>query len=220
MSTRPPPGCFGSPVLRSARTTLLAVAAVVALVVSAYGLGTLFPEGDGEQRETARGSGPSADATAVSVEDGAGIADVEASCIDAPSRDAAGRPTSYEPALVADGDPATAWRCSGNGRGAALRILLDETRTISRVGLIPGYAKTDPVDGTDRYAQNRRLVRVRWTFSDGTSLVQVLSTDPKDRRMQSTPVPSVDASSVRLEILASTPAGERDAVAISEVLLQ
>ncbi|MDP3966980.1 MAG: hypothetical protein Q8Q02_01765 [Nocardioides sp.] len=205
---------------RSLRTPVLAALAVLALVVGAYGLGTLFPEGGSEDRPAARESaGPRADPTAVSADDGMGIGDVEASCIDAPSQDASGRPVSYEPELVADGDPATAWRCSGDGRGASLRILLDETRTISEVGLIPGYAKTDAVDGSDRYAQNRRIARVRWIFPDGTRIAQDLSTDPGNRSVQTVPVPDVDADQVTLEILESS-TGERDSVAISEVLLR
>lgn len=219
--SRPPPCWFPEHVSRSARTPALVAVAALALVAGAYGVGTLVPDGGAEQPPSAResaGAAPGADPSAVSVDDGVGIADVEASCIDAPSQDAAGRPVSYEPELVADGDPATAWRCSGDGRGASLRILLDDSRTIRELGLIPGYAKTDPVDGTDRYAQNRRISRVRWVLPDGTRVAQDLSTDPDDRSVQTVAVPDVDADQVVLEILRSSP-GDRNSVAISEIVV-
>src|SRR5262249_24353905 len=41
---------------------------------------------------------------------------------------------------------------------------------VASIGLIPGYDKIDPGDGTDRFAQNRVVKLVRLEFSDGGSV--------------------------------------------------
>ena len=49
---------------------------------------------------------------------------------------------------------------------------------VAELALVPGYAKTDAADGTDRYAENRRITAVRWRFDDGTTVEQELDPDP------------------------------------------
>lgn len=71
---------------------------------------------------------------------------------------------------------------NGDGSGQDLVFQLPYARTLYRVGLINGYAKTDPTTGVDRYTQERRITHVTWTFGDGTSLSQAL--DPTNRTMQ------------------------------------
>jgi hypothetical protein len=94
---------------------------------------------------------------------------------------------------------------------------------VSTVGLIPGLAKTDPADGTDRYAQNRRIAAVRYTFDDGSSVVQRFDTSPGNRSVQSMQVPRVRTAHVSLTILESVPGSPVngqpavDKVAVSEV---
>ena len=73
-----------------------------------------------------------------------------------------------------DGDLTTAWRCNGDGVGQKMQLNLSDTVRIGELGIVPGYAKTDPRSGADRYAQNNRLTKVRWSFPDGTSVVQKL----------------------------------------------
>jgi hypothetical protein len=51
----------------------------------------------------------------------------------------------------------TAWRCDRDG--TRLTLTLAEDTEISRVSVVPGFAKTDPYAGTDRYAQGRRVRR-------------------------------------------------------------
>ena len=85
---------------------------------------------------------------------------------------------------------------------------------MAEVGLIGGYAKIDPESGADRYAENNRVLRVRWTFSDGTAVEQRL--DPEDRDVQTVRVPRTASDTLTLTILRVEP-GPRNTTAISEV---
>jgi hypothetical protein len=146
-----------------------------------------------------------------------------AQCVSQPSQDAGGHPTSYEPALVLDGHADTAWRCDGDGVGQTLEIRFGQAVDVDRVGLIPGFAKTDSSDGTDRYAQDRRIAAVQYTFDDGSTAVQRFDTDPGDRSLQTMPVPRVRTARIDITILESVPGtpinGQPavDKVAVSEV---
>ena len=83
--------------------------------------------------------------------------------------------TTYDARNAIDGNPATAWRpTEGDGVGQELVLRLPASTTVASVGLVPGYAKTDPATGVDRFAQNRTIARVSWTFDDGTSVQQEL----------------------------------------------
>ena len=83
---------------------------------------------------------------------------------------------------------------------------------------MPGYAKTDPRSGADRYAENNRITRVRWTFSDGTSVVQRLDGSATNRELQTVRIPLTEANQVVVEVLASE-RGSRNTIAVSEVRL-
>lgn len=140
------------------------------------------------------------------------------SCVLPASRDAAGRLVRYEPRLALDGDFTTAWRCAGDGRGVALTLTLPARLRLAEVGLVPGYAKIDAASGVDRYAENNRLARVRWTFPDGRSVVQRLDASARDRQVQTLRIPPVQTGRVTLELLDSV-RGPRNTVAISEIQL-
>ncbi|MGH8825043.1 MAG: discoidin domain-containing protein [Jiangellaceae bacterium] len=140
----------------------------------------------------------------------------EASCEARASRDAAGRPVTYEPALSVDSDPETAWRCTGDGVGETLVLDLGGSVRVAEVALVPGYAKTDAADGTDRYAENRRLTSVRWRFDDGTTVEQELDPDPALRDLQSVRLMPRATQRLVLEIVSSSD-GTRDTVAVSDV---
>jgi hypothetical protein len=140
----------------------------------------------------------------------------EASCEADASRDAAGRPVTYEPALSVDADPETAWRCPGDGVGETLVLDLGGSVRVAEVALVPGYAKTDVADGTDRYAENRRITAVRWRFDDGTTVEQELDPDPALRDLQTIRVPPRATQRLVLEIVSSSDA-DRDTVAVSDV---
>ncbi|MBL8927647.1 MAG: discoidin domain-containing protein [Pseudonocardia sp.] len=151
------------------------------------------------------------------------VSAASASCARGPSRDSRGTPTSYEPAHAVDGDPATAWRCDGDGAGQHITLELAGPARVTRIGLVPGLAKTDPGDGTDRYAQNRRIAQVR-VSTDAGDVEAGLETDAGDRVVQYVDV-GATTRSVTLTILRSVPGSEQngqaaiDSVAISEIVV-
>ena len=87
---------------------------------------------------------------------------------------------------------------------------------LGQVGLVPGYAKTDPASGVDRYAENNRITKVRWTLDDGVQVIQRLDPDPSSRAMQVLRVPRTTTDTVVLEILA-VQRGQRATTAISTI---
>ncbi|WP_433503750.1 hypothetical protein ACQP04_29260 [Pseudonocardia halophobica] len=71
-----------------------------------------------------------------------------ATCVRPDSIDAAGMPTNYEPSQAIDGVLATAWWCTGDGVGQSLTLTFAAPTRVGSVGIVPGLAKIDPVDGT------------------------------------------------------------------------
>lgn len=112
-----------------------------------------------------------------------------------PAVDSTGRPHAYEATNAVDGDVTTAWRCQGT-RGQTLAVSFPCGVHLATVGLDPGHDKTDP-DGSDRFAQNRKITRVKWTFDDGSSVEQQV---PPQRGIQSMPV-DVTARTATLTVL-------------------
>jgi hypothetical protein len=141
---------------------------------------------------------------------------ISADCTAGPSRDSAGQKVTYVPEKAIDGKAQTAWRCSGTAIGEKLTIRLGGDANVAEVGLIPGYAKTDPESGQDRYAENNRITRVRWTLGDGVSFVQKLDPDPSSRAIQLIRVPPTVTDTITLEITA-VKRGPRTTTAISEI---
>jgi hypothetical protein len=128
--------------------------------------------------------------------------------------DAAGTPVSYAAGNMVDGDPETAWRTPGDGRGESVTLTLPSAAHLTQLGLIPGYAKVDPSNRVDRFPENRRIRSVRWRFDDGTTVEQRFSDRPS---MQRTAV-DVTTSSVTIEFLSSRPGdSDHDYLPISEV---
>lgn len=149
------------------------------------------------------------------------ITAVAASCQRESGVDQASQPVEYRPEFVFDEDEQTAWQCvDTDGAGETLTFDLREQVAISELGLIPGYAKTDPHEGTDWYPLNRRLTEVQWRFDDGEPLTQTLDPNPDLREMQTI---SLDeprtTSTLTLEIVSSVlaPDGNRNNIAVTEV---
>ncbi|MCW2848699.1 MAG: hypothetical protein JWR90_2673, partial [Marmoricola sp.] len=140
-----------------------------------------------------------------------------AGCTDKAGVDASGAKVSYAAANLTDGVADTTWRCAGPAIGEKITLDLGRDVPIGQVGLIPGYAKTDPKSRADRYAENNRVTRVRWTIGDRV-VVQKLSGKPDDRSLQLVRVPRTSTRTVGLEILAVAK-GPRNTTAISEVQL-
>ena len=143
---------------------------------------------------------------------------IAADCMAPPGTDSAGRKVTYVPQNAVDGRSQTAWRCTGTGVGQKLTLRLSGDTDIAQVGLVPGYAKTDPESGVDRYAENNRITRVRWILGDGVTVVQRLDPDASTRAMQVLRVPRTTTDTVVLEIL-GVRHGPRNTTAISEISL-
>jgi hypothetical protein len=131
-----------------------------------------------------------------------------------PGRDGNRQIVRYDAENTTDGDLTTAWRAPGDGTGLSLSYSFPRSVRLRQVGLVPGYAKVDPKDGTDRFWEERRITAVRWTFDDGTSVSQTVDDRPALHLVD------VDATTrtVTLTIEGTTaPGGDRDYTAISEV---
>jgi hypothetical protein len=144
----------------------------------------------------------------------AAVSGVHASCKAEASVDAGGNPVRYPADNTLDGAATTAWRCPGDGSGVTLTFHLQRPQRIAQVGLVPGYAKTDPYSGVDRYAENRRIARVRWSFDGGTWTEQTFRTGRWTRSLQTLRTPPVRTRRVTLTIQDSVSA-RRNTVAVS-----
>jgi len=159
---------------------------------------------------TATVDGPVWDGPVVAV----AVTGVTANCTGTPSVDSAGNRVEYVAENTIDGDPSTAWRCEGDAVGETLTLVLPAGTEVAEVGLIPGYAKKDPASGADRFVENNRVTKVRWTLDDGTEIVQEL--DPADRSLQTLRIPRTESGTVTVQILA-VEQGARNRTAISEI---
>ncbi len=118
----------------------------------------------------------------------------------APARfDDAHNPTNYHASNLLDRNPSTSWRVVGDGRGVTVTLTLPRPRHITHVGLIPGYAKTDPATGTNRFYQENRILEVRWRFDGGRSVSQRFRDVPVMQRTAT----NVVARSVTIQIVAT-----------------
>jgi hypothetical protein len=147
---------------------------------------------------------------------------LSASGVRAPSKDSRGVATSYDPARAVDDDATTAWRADGQS-GQTLVLRFPRPVALHRVGLIPGLAKTDPGDGTDRYAQNRRITAARLVVSDGSATNVEFDGSPGNRSMQWADIGTVVTDSLTITVVSSTPGSPQggqpayETVAISEI---
>jgi hypothetical protein len=210
---------------------LLAVLALL-LILGAYAVGRMFagqvstdetPDeeptlatGEAGRRYPVTHQDPAADAWDGKV---SSIDDIraEVGCTSDPGVDGSGASVDYGAENLTDGAADTTWRCDGRAVGERITLDLSATLPIGEVGLIPGYAKTDELTKADRYAENNRVTRVRWSIGD-TEVVQEMRGTPKDRSLRAVRVPRTSADTVALEILA-VKQGPRNTTAISEVHL-
>ncbi|GAA2874170.1 hypothetical protein GCM10010472_34410 [Pseudonocardia halophobica] len=148
-----------------------------------------------------------------------------ATCVRPDSTDAAGVPTSYEPSQAVDGVLATAWRCTGDGVGESLTLTFAAPIRVGSVGIVPGLAKIDPADGTDRYAQNRRLTAVRLTTDDGRWVTIALDPSVGRRGLQWTALSATVTSRLTITVLDSAAGtaqngqAANDTIAVSEIVV-
>jgi hypothetical protein len=111
---------------------------------------------------------------------------------------------SYDPQNVVDGQNSTAWNVNKNGAGQSITLYYDKPVVVNRIGIIPGYDKVDPTDGTHRFYQLYVIKMARIEFSNGRSVVASFSRDPS---MQYTNVPTTTTNWVKITILETYPPG-------------
>ena len=130
-----------------------------------------------------------------------------------PGTDASGETVTYESDNLVDGRLDTAWRTPGSGERVEVTLIFEGPVYVESLGLVPGYAKVDPADGTDRFFQNRRIQRVLYSFSGGQTLEARFNQTPE---LQYVNVGFV-TDYVLVEILETTRPGDRNFAAISEI---
>lgn len=138
---------------------------------------------------------------------------VSASSTAPDSTDAAGRTVTFAAAGLTDREWTTAWRTAGPAINETLTFGFARPVHLTSLGLVPGYAKSDPSSGVDRFRENRRVTGVVYTFSDGSTQSQDFRDEPS---MQSITV-QVETTSVTITITGSSDDFKRDFTAISEV---
>jgi hypothetical protein len=183
----------------------------------------VVPSGRARGPGSSAGTGPTTETTRVTTSTSTtlppiptdlAISSVEVPSTAAGSTDACGRDVAFDAGHMVDDRRETAWRMPGNASGETITLSLGGSHRIVSVGLIPGYARTDPCDGTDRFAQNRRITKVTWSFDDGSApVVQELRGVAEMQRV----AVNARATTVTVRIDGVTGEPERDFTAISEV---
>lgn len=151
------------------------------------------------------------------------ITGAAASCTSGAGVDSAGNPFTYEAGNAVDRRLETAWRCDHDGVGARLSVTFAQPAVIGRIGVVPGFAKTDPYDGTDRYVQGRKVSSARFVFDGGDYVECAFDTSSTARAMQMVRFPPTTTGHVEMIVLASVPGtptngfAATDKIAISEL---
>lgn len=217
-----PPVRSGQPALMRALTITAVVLVVIATAVTTGVLLAVyrFPV---EGRPVPAGGAPVATAIPQAAEPPAAITGATASCTSPPGVDSAGNPFTYTATNAVDARPETAWRCDHDGVGARLSITFTRPVVIGWIGVVPGFAKTDPYDGTDRYVQGRKIAGARFVFDDRTYVDHTFDTVSTSRAMQVLRFTPVTTAHVEMVVLASVPGtptngfGATDKIAVSEL---
>ena len=129
------------------------------------------------------------------------------------STDAAGNPVTYVPTNVIDGNVQTAWRTPGDGHDQWVTLIFDNPIDVTRIGLIPGYAKTDPQTGANRFLQDRIIKAVAYQIPGLPNTTQTFKPLPVPQFVQLL----ATTSRITVKILATTAAHGLDYTAISEI---
>lgn len=184
--------------------------------------------GDNGNNETggSDGSGTRLPATAappLATDAPATVTGASASCTSGPGVDSAGTPFTYEAGNAVDRRPETAWRCDHDGVGARLSVTFAQPAVIGWIGVVPGFAKTDPYDGTDRYLQGRKVSSARFVFDGGYYVECAFDTSSTSRAMQMVRFPPTTTGHVDMIVLGSVPGTPTngftatDKIAVSEL---
>lgn len=140
-----------------------------------------------------------------------------------PNQDTSGNLVRYEARNMLDGVPQTCWRMPGDGTGKEITIKLAEPTTLTKVGLINGYAKTATDargQSLDWYHGDRRVLSVEWVFDDGSSVSQSFD---DTRALQTIKVAKVTTQTVTIRLVSVSNPGKgraaRNYTPISDVAM-
>ncbi len=98
-----------------------------------------------------------------------------------PALDATGRclegmgDSADPPANLIDDDAKSQWRCTGPGVGETISFELPEGEDLVGVRLVNGNTVS-----SDRYLAERRILSLKWEFSDGSWVVQPLAANDRE----------------------------------------
>lgn len=122
---------------------------------------------------------------------------------------------TYAAALVADGDPQTAWNEGaepGPGEGEAVTIRLAEPAWVAQLVIRNGYQKDQAT-----FFHNTRAARLLARLDDG-SLYELVLLDRMGEQVVELPVPALTGTLV-LEVVAAYPGLHYEDLALSEIVL-
>lgn len=125
-----------------------------------------------------------------------------------PALDASGRCldgmgiTTDLPVNLVDGDPDSLWRCSGAGVGETITFVVKDGEELVGVRLVNGNTAS-----YERYLAERRILLVKWEFSDGSWVVQPLAAN--DREAQEVRFPPITVTGdITMTVLDATVPGD------------
>ncbi|MBA3471135.1 MAG: protein kinase [Herpetosiphonaceae bacterium] len=107
------------------------------------------------------------------------------------------------PDNISDGLEDTAWVLPNDPSGESVTLDFGREFTISAIQVLPGINKINPRTGENIFALTRHIRRVRFEFSDGSTLEATFEARPE---LQSVAIPNVVASSVNMVILETSAA--------------
>jgi CHAT domain-containing protein len=122
------------------------------------------------------------------------------------AQDACDETFNYPPANVVDGDPETGWHVGGTGVDEWVELTYEEPIKVNRVGIIPGYAKVDRCDDTDRFYQYYVIREAKIQFTDGSEVTAEFEKEPE---MQFVDTNGHVTKSLRITILDVYPPGDK-----------
>ncbi|MDO5736912.1 MAG: hypothetical protein Q4P15_10605 [Propionibacteriaceae bacterium] len=119
------------------------------------------------------------------------------------------------PSNLLDNDPSSVWSCRGAGAGESITFSLGDDEVVVGVRLVNGNTISP-----ERYLAERRILSVKWTFSDGSWALQGLAANDREPQEIRFP-PTKIRGDITMTVMDATVPGEtdssKDAVSISSL---
>ena len=124
-------------------------------------------------------------------------------------------PDTDPPSNLLDDDNDSRWSCRGPGAGETITFTLEPGQVVVGVRLVNGNTSSP-----DRYLAERRIVSVKWTFADGSWLLQGLAANDRQPQEVRFP-PTAVTGDVTMTVVDATVPGEtnenNDKISISSL---